>query len=147
MLKSPTSRSAAIRSTELANPYAPTGFNPDLESQTATNYELGIKGLVTGRTRFELALFRVDVRDAIVPFELEGSGQSFFQNAGSSTHQGLETSVALETPMAASTTETVFPESRSICSNSTSSGRTLPDGMRAGTCSMSVRFSPTTPTA
>jgi iron complex outermembrane receptor protein len=82
--------------TELANPFGPTGFNPELESQTATNYELGLKGLLTGRARFELALFRVDVRDAIVPFELEGSGQSFFQNAGSSTHQGLETSVALE---------------------------------------------------
>jgi iron complex outermembrane receptor protein len=82
--------------TELANPFGPTGFNPDLESQTATNYEVGMKGLLTGRARFELALFRVDVRDAIVPFELEGAGQSFFQNAGSSTHQGLETSVALE---------------------------------------------------
>jgi len=82
--------------TELANPYGPTGFNPDLDSQTATNYELGLKGLISGRARFELALFRIDVRDEIVPFELEGSGQAFFQNAGSSTHQGLETSLVLE---------------------------------------------------
>jgi iron complex outermembrane receptor protein len=82
--------------TELANPYGPTGFNPDLESQTATNYEVGLKGLFAGRARFEVALFRVDVSDEIVPFELGGSGQSFFQNAGSSTHQGLETSLVLE---------------------------------------------------
>ncbi len=34
--------------TELANPYGPTGFNPDIESQTATNYEVGLKGLVSG---------------------------------------------------------------------------------------------------
>jgi iron complex outermembrane receptor protein len=82
--------------TELANPEAPTGFNQDLESQTATNYEIGVKGLVTGRLRYELALFHIDVKDEIVPFELEGSGQSFFQNAGSSTHDGLETAVSME---------------------------------------------------
>jgi iron complex outermembrane receptor protein len=76
--------------TELANPYGPTGFNPDIESQTATNYEIGLKGIVSGRLRYDLALFRIDVEDEIVPFELEGSGQSFYSNAGRSTHQGLE---------------------------------------------------------
>jgi iron complex outermembrane receptor protein len=81
---------------ELANPEGPTGFNRELGSQTATNYEIGLKGLVTGRLRYELALFRIDVRDEIVPYELEGSGQSFFQNAGRSTHAGLETSVSME---------------------------------------------------
>ncbi len=82
--------------TELANPDGPTGFNQNLDSQTATNYELGVKGLVTGRLRYEVALFRIDVKDAIVPFELEGSGQSFFQNAGSSTHDGLEAALSIE---------------------------------------------------
>jgi iron complex outermembrane receptor protein len=82
--------------TELANPNGPTGFNPDLESQTATNFELGVKGLLTGRLRYELALFHIDVKDEIVPYELEGSGQSFFENAGSSTHDGLEASLSME---------------------------------------------------
>ena len=82
--------------TELANPYGPTGFNPDLEPQTATNYELGVKGLLTGRMRYELALFHIDVEDEIVPFELEGSGQSFFENAGASTHAGLEAALSAE---------------------------------------------------
>jgi iron complex outermembrane receptor protein len=82
--------------TELANPNGPTGFNPDIESQTATNYELGLKGLVSGRFRYDLALFHIDVRDEIVPFELEGSGQSFYRNAGRSTHEGLEGLLALE---------------------------------------------------
>lgn len=82
--------------TELANPDGPTGFNQNLESQTATNYELGIKGLITGSLRYELALFHIDVRDEIVPFELEGSGQSFFENAGNSKHDGLETAVTME---------------------------------------------------
>jgi iron complex outermembrane receptor protein len=82
--------------TELANPDGPTGFNKNLESQTATNYEIGVKGLLTGRMRYELALFHIDVKNEIVPFELEGSGQSFFQNAGKSTHDGLEAAVSLE---------------------------------------------------
>jgi len=82
--------------TELANPLGPTGFNPDLDSQTATNYEIGVKGLQTGRLRYELALFHIAVRDEIVPYELEGSGQSFFQNAGKSTHDGLEAALSAE---------------------------------------------------
>jgi iron complex outermembrane receptor protein len=82
--------------TELANPDGPTGFNQDLDSQTATNYEIGVKGLLTGRLRYELALFHIDVKNEIVPFELEGSGQSFFQNAGKSTHDGLEAALSME---------------------------------------------------
>jgi iron complex outermembrane receptor protein len=82
--------------TELANPDGPTGFNQGLESQTATNYELGMKGLITGRLRYELAVFHIDVQDEIVPFELEGSGQSFFENAGSSSRDGLEAALSLE---------------------------------------------------
>ena len=82
--------------TELANPYGPTGFNPDIDSQTAVNFEAGLKGLVSGRMRYDLAVFHIDVRDEIVPFELEGSGQSFYRNAGRSTHQGLEALLAAE---------------------------------------------------
>jgi len=82
--------------TELANPYGPTGFNPELGPQTATNYELGVKGLFNTRFRYELALFHIKVKDEIVPFELEGSGQSFFENAGTSSHDGLEASISAE---------------------------------------------------
>ncbi len=82
--------------TELANPDGPTGFNQNLDSQTATNYELGMKGLITGRLRYELALFHIDVQDEIVPFELEGSGQSFFENAGSSKRDGVEAALSME---------------------------------------------------
>jgi len=81
---------------ELANPEGPTGFNRNLEPQTATNYEIGLKGLVVERLRYELALFHIDVTDEIVPFELGGSGQSFFENAGSSTRNGAEASLSLE---------------------------------------------------
>lgn len=82
--------------TELANPEASTGFNRNLGSQTATSYELGMKGLLVTRARYDLALFHIDVKDALVPFELTGSGQSFFENAGRSTHRGLEAALSLE---------------------------------------------------
>lgn len=82
--------------TEFANP-AGGGLNPDLTSAKAANYELGAKGLLPGRLRYELAAFRVDVEDELVPFELPGqSGRSFFRNAGRSTRHGAEVSVSVE---------------------------------------------------
>lgn len=82
--------------TELANPSGASGFNSALKPQTATNYEIGIKGLLPGRIRYEIALFHIKVDDELVRFELTGSGQSFFENAASSTHQGLETALTME---------------------------------------------------
>ena len=82
--------------TELANPSGTSGFNRDLDPQTATNYEIGVKGLLPGRIRYEIALFHIKVDDELVRFELSGSGQSFFENAGSSTHQGLESALTME---------------------------------------------------
>lgn len=81
---------------ELVNPDGPTGFNQNLDPQTATNYEFGVKGLVTGRVLYELALFHINVTDEIVPFELTGSGQAFFRNAGQSTHDGVEAGLTVE---------------------------------------------------
>lgn len=81
--------------TELANPERPTGFNQALDSQSAVNYEVGIKGK-GGRFGYELSLFHIDVDDAIVPYELQGSGQTFFENAGTSTHDGVEAAVSLD---------------------------------------------------
>lgn len=82
--------------TELANPRGASGFNRNLDPQTATNYEIGVKGLLPGRVRYEVALFHIEVDDELVRYELSGSGQSFFENAGSSTHQGLETALTME---------------------------------------------------
>ena len=77
--------------TELANrPTGEGGLNPDLEPQCATNYEIGLKGILN-RFHYDLALFSISVKDELIPFEVETMpGRRFFQNAGSSMHNGLE---------------------------------------------------------
>ena len=74
--------------TEFANPTG-GGFNQSLEPQESTNYEVGIKTL-TDNYRFEVAIFHIDVENELIPFEL--SGRTFFENAGSSSRDGLELS-------------------------------------------------------
>jgi iron complex outermembrane receptor protein len=92
--------------TELANPLGATGFNQSLEAQTAVNYEIGIKGLLPAKSRYDVALFHIDLEDELVPFELQGSGQTFFENAGRSTRNGLEASLVIEPWAGLSTTFT-----------------------------------------
>jgi iron complex outermembrane receptor protein len=80
--------------TELANPDASGGFNPDLEPQEADNYELGFRSGGDALS-FEVTAFRIDLENELVPFELDGfPGRTFFSNAGSSKRRGLETAVA-----------------------------------------------------
>ncbi len=82
--------------TEFANP-AGGGFNPDLDPQTATNYEIGAKGqYLNGLVAFDVALFHIDVEDELVAFELPQSpGRTFFENAGESTRNGFEAGVSV----------------------------------------------------
>jgi iron complex outermembrane receptor protein len=82
--------------TEFANPTG-GGFNPDLDPQTATNYEIGIKGLIGARSRYELAVFQIDVDDELVAFEIPTQpGRDFFNNAGKSERKGFEMLLATE---------------------------------------------------
>ncbi len=79
--------------TELANP-AGGGFNQTLEPQESTNYEIGIKSL-TGQHRYEVALFSIDVKNELIPYELSTQqGRTFYQNAGESSREGIELSYA-----------------------------------------------------
>jgi len=80
--------------TELANPDSSGGFNQSLEPQLADNYELGIKGERNG-TVYELSVFRIDLTDELVPFELAASpGRTFFSNAGRSDRTGVESALS-----------------------------------------------------
>lgn len=87
--------------TELANrPDAAGGFNPDLEPQDGVSAELGLRGrLADGRSSWEVTAYRTNLDNELVPFEVEGApGRTFFRNAGSSRHQGVEASLSLAVP-------------------------------------------------
>jgi iron complex outermembrane receptor protein len=78
--------------TELANrPDRSGGINPDLKPQYSTTYEVGVKGLVLGRVRYDAAAFSTKVRDELIPFEVPGGeGRSFYRNAGRTHRRGGE---------------------------------------------------------
>ena len=79
--------------TELANPNG-GGFDQSLEAQESTNYEVGIKSL-SGRHRYEVALFSIDVKNELIPYELESQqGRTFYRNAGESSRKGIELAYA-----------------------------------------------------
>ena len=78
--------------TELANSATGTGgFNPDLKPQQAWNYEIGARGSLGQRVGFTLAVFDADVRDALIPYEIEAP-RFYYRNAGSTRHRGVELS-------------------------------------------------------
>jgi len=76
--------------TEFANPDGSGGFNSQLDSQQATNVEVGWRA-GDNRQLLELAIFAIDLKDELVPFEVEAfPGRTFFANAGESERQGFE---------------------------------------------------------
>jgi iron complex outermembrane receptor protein len=83
--------------TELVNrPTGAGGFNPELSPQRTTSVEAGVKGRA-GPAAFELAAYRARVRDALIPFEVEGApGRQFFRNAGRAVHRGVEASATVD---------------------------------------------------
>src|SRR5207302_99317 len=74
------------------------GFNPALERQKATNYEIGVRGDVRGRLNYSVALFDAEVRDELIQFPVpaDANGRVFYQNAGRSRHRGVELGSELE---------------------------------------------------
>lgn len=76
--------------TEFANPEpGAAGFNPDLEEQESTTYEVGFKG-ATQRLRYDAALYRSNLRNELIPLDVDE--RDFFQNAGRTRRWGLELS-------------------------------------------------------
>lgn len=79
--------------TEFNRPDGGGGFNPNLDPQYASNVEVGLRSELTARQHLELALFRIDVKDELIPFEVPTSpGRDYFVNAGKSRRYGLELS-------------------------------------------------------
>ncbi len=86
---------------ELDNPPFPISSRPgeilnsDLKPQKSKNFELGVKGMTSRpesrifpKILFEGALFRYDIEQEIVPFEI--NGEFFFQNSARTIRNGLE---------------------------------------------------------
>jgi len=83
--------------TEFANPDGSGGFNQSLEPQKSTSYEIGLRGGLFENTRYELAVFEIDVDDELIPFEIASSpDREFFANAGKSERRGIELSLSAE---------------------------------------------------
>jgi iron complex outermembrane receptor protein len=75
--------------TEFADPAGNGGFNSELDPQKAVQYEIGAKGEIGTRTRYQISAFWIDVRDELVVFNDDGR-RDFYQNSGKSRRQGLE---------------------------------------------------------
>ncbi len=78
---------------ELRNPSG-GGFNQQLDPQLATNYEIGVKGALGGKARYDVTLFAMDVTDELVPYDIAGT--TYYENAGESSRNGLEAQLVLE---------------------------------------------------
>ena len=78
--------------TELANrPDGAGGFNPELDPTRALTVEGGVRARAGTSWSMEATLFRNDLKDELVPFEVPSSpGRTFYRNAGESSHQGWE---------------------------------------------------------
>ncbi len=79
---------------ELTNPSGTGGFNPNVDPQLATNYEVGVRARLAARSSVELSVFSIDGEDELIPFEL--GGRDIFENAGESSRKGLELALASE---------------------------------------------------
>jgi iron complex outermembrane recepter protein len=73
------------------NPEGTGGFNPNLAPQKAQSFEIGTKGYVLDKLRFDFALFYILTKNDFVPYQIMGiSGKTFFKNAGETERKGIE---------------------------------------------------------
>lgn len=119
--------------TELANrPSAAGGFNPALEPQKATNYEVGVRGNAGARLDYSVALFDAEVRGELISFPVpaDTTGRVFFENAGRSRHRGVELGAGLEImsglDLTTSWTYSDFRYTRYTAGSNVLDGRALP---------------------
>ncbi|MEX2517169.1 MAG: TonB-dependent receptor [Gammaproteobacteria bacterium] len=75
--------------TEFGNPAGVGGFNQNLDALTATNYEIGVKGVVPQwwALSYDAAIFMIDGENELVPQDID---QNFFITAGETERKGFE---------------------------------------------------------
>jgi iron complex outermembrane recepter protein len=93
--QTPTTTELINRPPEPGEPCCPGGFNRELEPQRALNFELGVKGRLSDRLRYEAALYQMNIQDMLIPFQVAtADAREFFSNAGEARHRGLELALA-----------------------------------------------------
>jgi iron complex outermembrane receptor protein len=88
--------------TELSvQPDGSAGLNRSLDPQRATTLELGLKGILLDRVRYDVAGFATSVKDELIRFEVpEIPGRQYFRNAGRTERLGVEVgAIALVGPL------------------------------------------------
>jgi iron complex outermembrane recepter protein len=76
--------------TEVVNrPEGGGGINPEIEPQTAVNYEIGIKAAPGKDISLEAALFLIQIEDELIAFR-DATDRVFYRNAGRSQRKGIE---------------------------------------------------------
>jgi iron complex outermembrane receptor protein len=84
--------------TELGNQEdGSAGLNRDLKPQYSSTYEVGAKGLAISRVQYDVALFDIEVRDELIPFQVPGgAGRTYYRNAGRTRRRGAEMQLATD---------------------------------------------------
>jgi iron complex outermembrane receptor protein len=83
------SRSALFTSTR-------TTPDPDLKPETATNFELGVRGrLLENRMRYDIALYKTKIKDMVVTEDMPWPTDDRYVNAGETEFKGVETSLSI----------------------------------------------------
>tara|TARA_R110002051_G_scaffold3395_1_gene18336 strand:- start:106896 stop:108953 length:2058 start_codon:yes stop_codon:yes gene_type:complete len=77
-----------------ADPAGGQGFNEALKPQKAINYEIGLKGELSDKLQYQMAIYHIDTQDDLVPYELaDFPDRTFYRNAGKTDRNGLEFSM------------------------------------------------------
>ena len=99
--------------TELGNrPDGAGGFNPDLDPERMASIEAGVKGFTSsGSLAFDAAAYQIRIRDMLIPFQVSGSEEIFYRNAGRARNLGFETHLRW-TPAAAVRVDGSFSRQR-----------------------------------
>jgi iron complex outermembrane receptor protein len=98
--------------TELGNQAdGSAGLNRDLKPQYSTTYEVGSKGVAIRNLQYDVSVFRTEVRDELIPFEVPGgNGRTYYRNAGRTRREGAE--LALSTDVGPVSLVTAYALSR-----------------------------------
>ncbi|UCE20070.1 MAG: TonB-dependent receptor [Gemmatimonadota bacterium] len=85
--------------TELGNQVTGVGgFNPDLKPESMRSFEIGIQGMQPfgqkkfpgRRFEYDLSFYMLNIEDMLIPFQIQGTSEEFYRNAGKTQNKGAE---------------------------------------------------------